>query len=53
MQKSNHNNCIRVMDTVSAFNAPESIFQPLAERASDFIVHHNERKSCMDEGTHN
>jgi len=40
------------MDTVSAINAPESIFQTRAARAGDYvdlIAHHNERGSKVVE----
>jgi len=52
MRKPKSNSRIGITDTVSALNAPESIFQPRAARAGDYvdlIVHHNERGSKVVE----
>jgi len=56
MTSSRRNDNKDVTDTVSALNAPESIFQTSADRARDYvdlITHHNERGSRVvedDEG---
>jgi len=56
MSKAKSNNRIDITATVSALNAPESIFQTRADRAGDYvdlIAHYNERGSKVvedDEG---
>jgi len=52
MSHTKRNTCKDVTDTVSALNAPESIFQTRADRAGDYvdlIAHHNERGSKVVE----
>jgi len=48
---SNQTNYKRIdnVNTVTSLKSSRFNFQTIAERASDFIVHHNERKSCMDD----